>query len=142
MGKTLHVQRSAVIPAAPERIFALLDDFRQWEQWSPWEELDPDMAHTYSGPERGVGAVHEWKGNKKAGEGRMEIVDTDPVIASRRWLPYPVTTTSLSVAATATTVKSTVAVPPAVTVTGLSCAPNPMRATRRRCAPTGTPFRK
>jgi uncharacterized protein YndB with AHSA1/START domain len=78
MGKTLHVERSAVIPAAPERIFALLDDFREWERWSPWEELDPSMAHTYSGPERGVGAVHEWKGNKKAGEGRMEIVGTDP----------------------------------------------------------------
>ena len=78
MGKTLRVQRSAVIPAAPERIFAFLDDFRQWERWSPWEELDPHMAHTYSGPERGVGAVHAWKGNRKAGEGRMEIVDADP----------------------------------------------------------------
>ena len=78
MGKTLHVQRSAVIPAAPERIFALLADFHQWERWSPWEELDPDMAHAYSGADQGVGAVHEWKGNKKAGEGRMEIVDADP----------------------------------------------------------------
>ena len=36
------------------------------------------MAHTYSGPAHGVGAVHAWKGNKKAGEGRMEIVDADP----------------------------------------------------------------
>jgi uncharacterized protein YndB with AHSA1/START domain len=78
MGKTLHVERRAVVPAAPERVFALLDDFRQWERWSPWEELDPNMAHAYSGPARGVGAVHEWKGNKKAGEGRMQIVDTDP----------------------------------------------------------------
>jgi uncharacterized protein YndB with AHSA1/START domain len=78
MGKTLHVQRSAVIPATPERVFALLDDFHQWERWSPWEELDPSMAHTYSGADSGVGAVHAWKGNKKAGEGRMEIVDADP----------------------------------------------------------------
>jgi uncharacterized protein YndB with AHSA1/START domain len=78
MGKTLHVERRAVVPAAPERVFALLDDFRQWERWSPWEELDPNMAHVYSGPERGVGAVHEWKGNKKAGEGRMQIVDAGP----------------------------------------------------------------
>ena len=78
MGKTLHVQRSATIPAAPETIYLLLDDFRQWERWSPWEELDPNMAHTYSGPERGVGATHAWKGNKKAGEGRMEIIDADP----------------------------------------------------------------
>ncbi len=72
------VQRSAMIPAAPERIFPLLDDFHAWERWSPWEELDPNMAHTYSGADHGVGAVHEWKGNKKAGEGRMEIIDADP----------------------------------------------------------------
>jgi len=78
MGKTLHVQRSATIAAAPERIYPLLDDFRAWERWSPWEELDPDMAHTYSGRDHGVGAVHAWKGNKKAGQGRMEIVDADP----------------------------------------------------------------
>jgi uncharacterized protein YndB with AHSA1/START domain len=78
MGKTLHVQRSATIAAAPERIFSLLDDFHAWERWSPWEQLDPNMAHTYSGAAHGVGAVHAWKGNKKAGEGRMEIVDADP----------------------------------------------------------------
>jgi uncharacterized protein YndB with AHSA1/START domain len=78
MGKTLHVQRMATIAAPPERIYSLLDDFHEWERWSPWEELDPNMAHTYSGPDHGVGAVHAWTGNKKAGEGRMEIVDADP----------------------------------------------------------------
>jgi hypothetical protein len=31
------------------------------------------MERTYSGPERGVGAVYSWSGNRKAGEGRMEI---------------------------------------------------------------------
>ena len=78
MGKTLHVQRTATIAAPPERIYSLLDDFHEWERWSPWEELDANMAHTYSGPDHGVGAVHAWTGNKKAGEGRMEIVDADP----------------------------------------------------------------
>jgi uncharacterized protein YndB with AHSA1/START domain len=77
MAKTMTVSRSARIPATPDRIFALLDDLRQWERWSPWEELDPDMTHTYSGAERGLGAVHEWKGNSKAGQGRMEITNVD-----------------------------------------------------------------
>jgi hypothetical protein len=58
-------------------VYALIEDLRQWEQWSPWEELDPTMQHTYTGAERGVGAVHGWKGNKKAGEGRMEITRAD-----------------------------------------------------------------
>ena len=34
------------------------------------------MAHTYSGGGAGTGAVHAWKGNNKAGEGRMEITTT------------------------------------------------------------------
>ncbi len=73
----MTVERSATINAPPQRVYALIEDFRQWERWSPWEELDPNMQHTYSGAERGVGAVHEWKGNKKAGEGRMEITDAE-----------------------------------------------------------------
>jgi uncharacterized protein YndB with AHSA1/START domain len=78
MAKTMTVTRTAEIPATPDRIFPLLDDLRQWERWSPWEELDPNMTHSYSGAERGVGAVHEWKGNSKAGQGRMEITRADP----------------------------------------------------------------
>ena len=35
------------------------------------------MHRTYTGPERGTGAVYEWSGNRKAGEGRMEITRTD-----------------------------------------------------------------
>ena len=78
MAKTMTVTRSAVIQATPDRIFPLLDDLHEWERWSPWEELDPNMAHSYTGAARGTGAVHEWKGNSKAGEGRMEITGTDP----------------------------------------------------------------
>src|SRR3712207_9167581 len=40
---------------------------------SPWEDVDPDMQRTHSGPEAGVGARYAWKGNRKAGEGSMEI---------------------------------------------------------------------
>ena len=77
MAKTMTVERSATINAPAQRVYALIEDLRQWEQWSPWEELDPNMQHTYTGAERGVGAVHEWKGNKKAGEGRMEIIQAE-----------------------------------------------------------------
>jgi hypothetical protein len=36
------------------------------------------MKKTYSGAESGKGAVYEWAGNRKAGEGRMEITETSP----------------------------------------------------------------
>ncbi len=31
-----------------------------------------------SGSESGEGAIYEWSGNKKVGQGRMEITDTSP----------------------------------------------------------------
>jgi uncharacterized protein YndB with AHSA1/START domain len=71
---TFTIQRSATIKAPPERVFALLTDFPAWRQWSPWENLDPDLKRTYSGAPNGKGAVYEWEGNK-AGAGRMEILD-------------------------------------------------------------------
>ena len=74
----LHVQRSANITAPPERIFALINDYRHWVSWSPYERLDPAMKRTYSGATQGKGAVYEWEGNSKAGKGRMEIMESSP----------------------------------------------------------------
>jgi len=70
-----RIERAAIIAAPPERIFPLINDFRQWQSWSPFEKLDPAMTKTMSGPASGKGAVYEWKGNRKAGQGRMEIAE-------------------------------------------------------------------
>lgn len=69
------LSRSTRIAAPPARVLRHLDDFRSWAAWSPWADLDANMEHTYSGPERGVGASHAWKGNSKAGEGRMTMTE-------------------------------------------------------------------
>jgi uncharacterized protein YndB with AHSA1/START domain len=75
---TFRVQRAASIKAPPDKVFALINDFHQWSQWSPWEKLDPDMKRTFSGPASGKGAVYEWTGNSKVGAGRMEITEPTP----------------------------------------------------------------
>ena len=68
-----RVERARSIQAPPERIFDLINDFHRWGLWSPWEKLDPAMKRTFAGAESGKGAVYEWAGNSKAGQGRMEI---------------------------------------------------------------------
>ncbi len=73
MSDTYTVQRATTINASPESVYAHIVDFHNWEAWSPWEELDPDMDKTYSGPDSGVGATYAWSGNRKVGQGRMEI---------------------------------------------------------------------
>jgi len=76
---TYTVQRSVTIDAAPARIYEQIADFHAWVTWSPWEDLDPDLKRTYSGPPAGPGASYAWSGNRKAGQGRMQITgSTEP----------------------------------------------------------------
>lgn len=69
------VTRTATIDVEPSRVYDQIVDFHNWTGWSPWEDLDPELRRTYSGPASGPGAVYAWSGNRKAGQGRMEITD-------------------------------------------------------------------
>ncbi|HWW06406.1 SRPBCC family protein [Collimonas sp.] len=75
---TFRVQRSVIIKAPPEKIFALINDFHQWGSWSPYEKLDPAMKRSFSGAASGKGAMYAWESEGKAGAGSMEISDTSP----------------------------------------------------------------
>lgn len=76
---TFTVERSAHIDAPPARVYEQIADFRNWRSWSPWEDVDPDLQRSYSGADAGTGAVYAWSGNRKAGQGRMEITEaTEP----------------------------------------------------------------
>lgn len=78
MGKPYTVTRTATVNAPAQRVHALVDDFHEWQRWSPWEGLDPQMRRTYSGPGAGVGAGYAWEGNRKAGKGDMAITGDTP----------------------------------------------------------------
>ena len=73
-----RVERSAKINAEPAAVFAQVNDFHNWEKWSPWAKLDPAMKVAYDGPASGKGAVYSWVGNDEVGEGRMEILESKP----------------------------------------------------------------
>lgn len=73
-----RVSRSTSIAADPALVHRLVNDFHEWQAWSPWEGLDPDLDRTYSGPDSGVGAHYAWSGNRKAGRGTMEITRSTP----------------------------------------------------------------
>ncbi|TCR68767.1 SRPBCC family protein [Bosea sp. BK604] len=75
---TFSLQRSLAMNAPPERVFPLINDFKNWARWSPWEKLDPNLRRNYDGAPAGVGSVYAWEGDKKVGQGRMEIVEAVP----------------------------------------------------------------
>lgn len=74
----MHVTRSATMAATPAEVFAVVNDFRRWNEWSPWAKLDPEMKVTLEGPPTGVGAVYKWSGNKDVGEGSTTLVESVP----------------------------------------------------------------
>lgn len=75
----IHVERSAVIDASPEKVYSDLNNFRNWSAWSPWQKLDPNMQHSYSGPESGVGHKDTWTSDHKyVGNGSQTIVESVP----------------------------------------------------------------
>lgn len=70
------VTRNAVIKAPAPKIFALIDDLRSFNNWSPFEKKDPSAKGQYSGAASGVGAAYSWQG-RKVGAGRMEITTSE-----------------------------------------------------------------
>ncbi len=77
---TFRIERSISIKTSPEKIFSHIHNFHQWEAWSPWEKIDPNIQRTYSGADSDVGAIYEWQGNKEIGKGRMEIIQSTPPV--------------------------------------------------------------
>lgn len=75
--KSFKVERHTIINAPPEKIFPYINNFQKWREWSPFENLEPDMKKTFDGPESGVGAKYGWEGKGKAGAGSMTIIESD-----------------------------------------------------------------
>jgi carbon monoxide dehydrogenase subunit G len=71
------VERSTSIKAAPEKIFPLINDFQQWDAWTPYNK-DREMKKTYSGAASGVGASSAWVGNREVGQGSITISESVP----------------------------------------------------------------
>ncbi len=73
-----HLERSTLIQRPPSEVFATLNSFGRFNEWSPWFEIDPTAKYTYSGPASGVGAKMAWVGNSSVGSGSQEIIESVP----------------------------------------------------------------
>ena len=73
-----RITRSAKISASPPAVFEQVNDFHNWQQWSPWAKLDPNAKSTFEGPSSGEGAIFRWAGNAEIGEGNMTITQSQP----------------------------------------------------------------
>jgi uncharacterized protein YndB with AHSA1/START domain len=69
---TWQAQRSATIPAPPERVFPLVDSPKSWGEWAPLG----DVQATFEGPEHGAGATRRWD-DPQVGDGVFTIVSAE-----------------------------------------------------------------
>jgi hypothetical protein len=69
----VEVSRTVTIDAPAEVIFPYINDYRRFNEWSPWADRDPDAVYTFEGPDAGVGARMSWQGGESVGAGSQEI---------------------------------------------------------------------
>jgi Polyketide cyclase / dehydrase and lipid transport len=75
---SFRIARSIDIEAPPAKVFPLIEEFREWTKWSPYEKLDPNMKRSFGAVTRGAGAHYAWEGDKKVGAGSMDITSSKP----------------------------------------------------------------
>src|SRR5262245_13172760 len=74
--QNVHVERSTVIAAAPDQVFAVVNDLTRAKEWGPWYKRDPNMKLTFDGPPAGVGAKLSWD-SESEGKGSQEIIGVE-----------------------------------------------------------------
>lgn len=72
-----HMERSIVISGTPTSVLEEFSNFKKFNEWSPWSQMDPDAKYTFEGPDSGVGAKMSWDG-PKSGKGSQETVEYEP----------------------------------------------------------------
>jgi len=86
---TAHVERDITIGAPPCTVFATVNTFQTFNEWSPWYELDPETTYSFSGPPIGPGARMSWTSdNPDVGNGSQEIVASEPCSLVRTKLDF------------------------------------------------------
>ncbi|MCE2820955.1 MAG: SRPBCC family protein [Bacteroidota bacterium] len=67
---TYHIERSIEIDAPRELVYEQIRFFKNFNEWSPWLKLDPNVAVTYEGADGEVGSSYSWSGNENVGKGK------------------------------------------------------------------------
>jgi effector-binding domain-containing protein len=73
----LHMEDSIVIKQPASLIFKQVNNYKNWEAWSPWRETDPAMEIVYTGPAFGVNSSYSWT-SKTHGDGTLTITESIP----------------------------------------------------------------
>jgi hypothetical protein len=71
--KNYYVKTSAVVNTTQQKVFDYIKMLKNQDSFNKWVMMDPEMKREYKGVDGTVGFIYGWNGNKKAGEGELEI---------------------------------------------------------------------
>ena len=83
-----RVERSAMIKAPVEVVYANVSSLGGMDKWGPWKEMEHNMTATLSGsPDGQVGAISHWKSDESEGEQELaELVPNKSVKTKLRFI--------------------------------------------------------
>lgn len=71
------ISRHTHVAAGAKQVRDLVEDFREWPAWCPWEKDGVELERRFAGPARGVGATYVWSGRGHAQNGTMVMTAAD-----------------------------------------------------------------
>ncbi|OYU95200.1 MAG: polyketide cyclase [Bacteroidetes bacterium B1(2017)] len=71
--KEYDAQNEIIINAPRQKVYDYLKTLKNQDSFNKWVMADPNMKREYTGTDGTVGFVYSWNGNKKAGEGELEL---------------------------------------------------------------------
>ncbi len=73
--RAYSIRSTVTIERPAAEVFPLINDLRNWSEWSPWGE-QADLDVKYSGDDTGVGSVQTWTDPR--GDGKLWITESEP----------------------------------------------------------------
>lgn len=76
MGKEMNIEHSIIIKKPKQVVFDYIKFVKNHDNFSVWNQMDPDMKKEYRGTDAEVGFVYCWESvkEKNVGKGEQEIV--------------------------------------------------------------------
>jgi hypothetical protein len=79
MSPSVHVARSKDMKASQEAVYNQIADLKMWDNWMPWNKMDPNWKRTWGEKTSGEGASYSWNSDKNdVGHGTITITKAVP----------------------------------------------------------------
>ena len=82
-----HVDRSLLIDAPIEKVFAAVVDFKTWSKWSPWLLHEPDARLEFSDDYQAEKGYYRWDG-ERVGSGKLTHISIAPHLTIQQQIEF------------------------------------------------------